>query len=914
MAITWSGSSGYMRVGIDLSWSGSPDSGWVTVTAVYYLESDGYGHNWTSALHRWGEIAGDVPVSFYSPWGGTVRIEAARQQVTLPTAYGAGRTYGFGASLGPIWNGGAPSVAAYITVPARQWEVPHAPTAVTAATADGRTATVSWTQPIDAAHPVSSFSVERWESAATGASWVRVGTVQGSGRSWTDTALRPGRAYWWRVWAWNGRESARVSSGLVYSAPVVPTAVAAAKTGAGDISVTWAPAGVYTHDAYETFDVYDNGTRVATAVRASAWTHSAPDPAVTHTYTVRAVVPSGLVSAHSAPSNTVQLLCRPGVPQATGPVGAQTPGPITLTWLHASLDTTAQTSAQVRYRADGAADWVTAAVGADQSWTTPALAAGVWEWQVRTRGAWEAGEEEGWSPWSAQQRLVVADLPVTGIVSPPSAVETSRIEVTWSYFQAQSYRQVAAVVSLAPVTQGVAGDPVESATVTGPDTSWAPSASLADSTDWLVSVTVVSETGQRSAPATRLLHVAYPPPAVPVVEAVWDETTGAVGVGITNPAPLDHGLRRTNLLTDPRLRDPSAWAATGASLTAAGADGGLALTPAVPDVELAWGAAVPVEAGTWVGWALDAAVPAEATAAAAIRFESAGAAEVAVAAGAAIAGDGRRAVTAQTPAGASAARMLLRITGASLGGAAVLADRGLILTGAQESAVSDTTYFDGDGPNQTISGQSYAVSWTGAPFASASVATPNSPAATRNRVLRSVDGGDTWEEIAAAPLDTSLSDPEALSSGTTLYRVEAYSADGAVSVGWATCSADSQAMWIGGGIDYRDTIGLFGDPGHTVKPGRVERKVLYFAGRRLGVEVSGPAEECALTASARFLDDDYPTIGIGLDRLARTAGPVCWRDPMGRRLYASLVGVSMARSHAGGVWDIDLDLKEVERA
>ena len=566
MAITWSGSSGYMRVGVDLSWSGTPDSGRVTVTAVYYLESDGYGHNWTSALHRWGEIAGDVPVSFYSPWGGTVRIEAARQRVTLPTAYGAGRTYGFGASLGPIWNGGAPSVAAYITVPARQWEVPHAPTAVTAATADGRTATVSWTQPVDAAHPVSASGVERWESAATGAGWVRVGTVQGAGRSWTDTALRPGRAYWWRVWAWNGRESTRVSTGLVYSAPTAPTAVTAAKTAAGDIRVTWTPSGVYTHGAHETFDVYDNGARVAAAVRTPAWTHAAPDTATTHTYTIRAAVPSGLVSAPSAPSNTVQLLCRPGVPQPTGPAGAQTPGPITLTWLHASLDTTAQTSAQVRCRAADAADWTTtAAVGADQSWTTPALAAGVWQWQVRTRGAWRADEEEGWSPWSAQQRLVVADLPVTQIVSPPSAVETSRIEVTWTYFQAQSHRQVAAAVSLAPVTRGVAGDPVESATVTGPAVSWAPSTSLADSTDWLVSVTVVSETGQRSAPATRLLHVAYPPPTVPVVEAVWDETTGAVGVGITNPAPLAPGLRRTNLLTDPRLRDPSAWAATGAS-------------------------------------------------------------------------------------------------------------------------------------------------------------------------------------------------------------------------------------------------------------------------------------------------------------------------------------------------------------
>ena len=159
-----------------------------------------------------------------------------------------------------------------------------------------------------------------------------------------------------------------------------------------------------------------------------------------------------------------------------------------------------------------------------------------------------------------------------------------------------------------------------------------------------------------------------------------------------------------------------------------------------------------------------------------------------------------------------------------------------------------------------------------------------------------------------------MSDPEGLSAGVTLYRVEAYSPDGALAVGRATCSADSQAMWIGGGSDYRDTVGLFGAPDHTVKPGRVERKVLHFAGRRLGVEVSGPAEENALSASARFLDDDYPTLGVGLDRLARSAGPVCWRDPMGRRLYASLAGVSMARSHAGGVWDIDLDLKEVERA
>ncbi len=912
MAITWSGSSGYMRVGVDLSWSGTPDSGRVTVTAVYYLESDGYGHNWTSALHRWGEIAGDVPVSFYSPWGGTVRIEAARQQVTLATNYGTTRLYGFGASLGPIWNGGTPAVVAYITVPARQWETPYAPTNVTATTSDGRTATVSWTQPIDAAHPVGASGVERWESGTT--SWVRVGTLQLTAHSWTDTSLKPGRGYWYRVWAWNGRESARISSNLIYSAPVAPTAVAAAKTAAGDIRVSWTPSGVYTHEAYEAFDVYDNDALIASAVRASTWTHTAPSTATTHTYTIRARVPSGLISAPSAPSNTVQLLCRPGTPQPTGPAGAQTPGPITLTWLHASLDTTAQTSAQVRYRAADAADWTTAAVGADQSWTTPALAAGVWQWQVRTRGAWQADQEEGWSPWSAQQRLVVADLPVTEIVSPPSAVETSRISVTWSYFQAQSYRQVAAAVALAPVTLGVAGDPVESATVTGPDTTWAPSTSLADSTDWLLSVTVVSETGQRSVPATRLLHVAYPPPAVPVVEAVWDETTGTVGVGITNPAPLDPGLRRTNLLTDPRLRNLSAWTAAGAHLAAAGADGGLTLTPSGSDVELAWGAAVPVEAGTWVGWAVDAASIGGSGAAAVTRFESADATEVAVVAGAASAGDGRRTVVAQTPAGAQAARVLLRITGAPLDGTVVRVDRGLILTGSQESAATDTTYFDGEGPNQTISGQSYAVSWTGTPFASTSVATPNSPITVRNRLERSVDGGVTWEEITAdAPPDTALSDPEGLSAGVTLYRVEAYSPDGALAVGRATCAADSQAMWIGGGIDYRDTVGLFGDPDHTVKPGLVERKVLYFAGRRLGVEICGPAQENPLSASARFLDEDYPTVGVGLERLARSAGPVCWRDPVGRRLYASLTDVSMARSHAGGVWDIDLDLKEVER-
>nr|DAJ48333.1 MAG TPA: FN3 [Caudoviricetes sp.] len=912
MAITWSGSSGYMRVGIDLSWSGTPDSGRVTVTAVYYLESDGYGHNWTSALHRWGEIAGDVPVSFYSPWGGTVRIEAARQRVTLPTAYGSSRTYGFGASLGPIWNGGAPSVAAYITVPARQWETPYAPTNVTATTSDGRTATVSWTQPIDAAHPVGASGVERWESGT--ASWVRVGTLQLTAHSWTDTSLKPGRGYWYRVWAWNGRESARISSNLIYSVPAAPTAVAAAKTAAGDIRVSWTPSGVYTHEAYEAFDVYDNDARVAAAVRASTWTHTAPSTATTHTYTIRARVPSGLISTPSAPSNTVQLLCRPGTPQPTGPAGAQTPGPITLTWLHASLDTTAQTSAQIRYRVADATDWTTATTTVEQSWTTPALAAGVWQWQVRTRGAWQADQEEGWSPWSAQQRLVVADLPVTEIVSPPSAVETSRINVTWSYFQAQSYRQVAAAVALAPVTLGVAGDPVESATVTGPDTTWAPSTSLADSTDWLLSVTVVSETGQRSVPATRLLHVAYPPPAVPVVEAVWDETTGTVGVGITNPAPLDPGLRRTNLLTDPRLRDPSAWTAAGAHLAAAGADGGLTLTPSGSDVELAWATTVSVEAGTWVGWAVDAAGPAGAMVAAVVRFESADAAEVAVVAGAASAGDGRRTVVAKAPAGAQAARVLLRITGAPLDGTVVRVDRGLILISTQEIAATDTTYFDGEGPNQTISGQSYAVSWTGAPFASTSVATPNSPITVRNRLERSVDGGVTWEEITAdAPPDTSLSDPEALSAGVTLYRVEAYSPDGALAVGRATCAADSQAMWIGGGIDYRDTVGLFGDPDHTVKPGLVERKVLYFAGRRLGVEVCGPAQENPLSASARFLDEDYPTVGVGLERLARSAGPVCWRDPVGRRLYASLTDVSMARSHAGGVWDIDLDLKEVER-
>ncbi len=1128
-----------MRVGIDVSQSGSVDSGSVRLTVVYYLQSVAYGHSYSSVLHRSGAITGDVSVSFSSGYGATVTKEVARQTITVATAYGSTVTRSFSASLGPIWNGGAPKVTRSVTVAARQYEVPYTPTGVSATTTDGKTIRVSWSQRRDASHPVSASGIEYYNNQTK--SWVRVGTVQGTGTAWSDTSLPAGRATYYRVWAWNGRESGRAQSATVWTTPTPATGLTAIKNSAGDIVVTWVKTVLHNEGSY---DIYDNGTLIgAVGNNVTSFVHRAPDPAAAHTYTVVTKTPNGLRSAPSSPSPAVQVLGAPSAPTVLGPTGTVAPGRVVLSWRHNPTDSTAQTAARVELRRV-VSPLVTELVqtidvtGAAQT-AAVTLPVGQYMWTVRTKGLYDGGaggDSAAWSPaggglGQAAAQFRAATPPVVGITAPGPVVGAATTDVEWTYAQSEGHAQVSAVVELVELVDGVPSGPVETVSVSGAGTRVSMVSRLPHGSTWQVSVTVVSAVRQ-SATAVSVVSVVYPSPPVPLVDAVWDETTGAVQLAMVNPAPLPASARVVGLVPDPYMARPTAWATTGGALAAADgtADGWAQAAPVVPG----WGCRVavadpvPVSAGEHLAWGVDVAaggvdaglevayrwtadwwVNAETTKTATaiststsatsgnagrigtstrdlpggrtyrlallvsaeadcyvdmgcyymttagtytrslwpsgsrkqlsagtsratiwvdlpinfrdgegkIQFicylraggspltvhdavvldvtgqdaapaeQAAPALTVAVAAdgatavldgaavvaaaggdtvvvdGAVVSGDGATAVVDTTapvpsaPASVPAAEeptsgavvsvevewlaadgSVLAVTSepASTGtGLAGGGDRAVLVASVPEGAVAArpavvctggtlwvrhpalTTaaseeglvaeWWDPAGPYAMLGGQSYAVSADG------SVLTPNSPPAARNRVARSVDGGESWELLdAEVPLDYATADPLALSSGETVYRVEAVTGDGASASALVAVQADSQAMWIGGGPTYSVTVPLYGNPAHSLAVDLAERDTVYLAGRRLPVEVAGIQEARSLSVSATLDDDDMP-IQDTLATIAVLPGPVVYRDPLGRRMWCSMSGLSLPRDYRGGIWDIDLDLTEVDR-
>lgn len=63
--------------------------------------------------------------------------------------------------VGPIWNGGAPSVSATVTVPQRPYLVPAAPSSVSVSRVSDTQATVAFAVASSGSAPVQSIGIER---------------------------------------------------------------------------------------------------------------------------------------------------------------------------------------------------------------------------------------------------------------------------------------------------------------------------------------------------------------------------------------------------------------------------------------------------------------------------------------------------------------------------------------------------------------------------------------------------------------------------------------------------------------------------------------------------------------------------------------------------------------------------------
>ena len=361
---------------------------------------------------------------------------------TVALTYGATQTYSFTATLSGINTIGSytATVSGSVTIPARPYAVPSAPTSISPSRTSDTSHTVTWTRNATTGAPYTSQKVQRRDYDNGWGSWADIATVAGAATTYTDTGTVANRGYQWRIVAVNtvGTATSSASTDL-YTTPAAPSGVTAAKDASGNIVITYTNNAAYT--AGLTFEVDDtpNGggfSNIATGITSlTTYTHSSPNPAQTHAYRVRAKRTGGttLTSANSATSNTVQLLAAPNAPTNLSPSGVvrDATGALVLTWHHNPVDSTPQTKYQIRHRVVGAGSWTTGSVTTSSA-STATIAASTYsngdliEWQVLTYGSHAPA-----SPFSASAQVQFYAVPTAAISDPAGSRPATNCSCSW---------------------------------------------------------------------------------------------------------------------------------------------------------------------------------------------------------------------------------------------------------------------------------------------------------------------------------------------------------------------------------------------------------------------------------------------------------------------------------------------------
>ena len=543
MATVWSGYSGGIAVGVDVSQSPSTvtsSTASVTLTWTIYARNDGThgtgSYTWASSGAHTGSGSGS---GGYPSWGRTWQVTQFTS--TVATAYGSATSAALTASVTWTATGASPSLKRTVSVAARPPALPSAPTSVTVAPS-GSNFVVSWTRPSNASSSATAWAnavVQRKEDDDSVA-WHTVATLAGTANTWTDTAIVANHKYVYRVFGRNAAGlSAGPNSGWAAAPPAAPTGVTARRSGA-DILVTWTDNSPF-NTSWTVQDSPNNGstwTTVATAVgdavgSAESWTHTAPDTSVTHMYRVAAVTTVPAWTTYSAASNKVTLIAPPAAPTGLGPSVIPTADPVAyFSWTPNATDTSDQTAYQVLWSTDSGATWTDTGkiTSSDEGWSAVAAVAspGLVQWQVRTWGA-----DPSPSPYSAVGHTTVSSSPAVTITAPGSTANASAITATWTYAQAEGS---ACTAWTAQISAGNRTMPDGSNGSGTSETSWTSGSVLQNSSSYTLSVTCTSAAGL-TATATQDFTVVFDPPLTPII--TLDDRMADGFIGVTVAAPSD---------------------------------------------------------------------------------------------------------------------------------------------------------------------------------------------------------------------------------------------------------------------------------------------------------------------------------------------------------------------------------------
>ena len=199
------------------------------------------------------------------------------------------------------------------------------------------------------------------------------------------------------------------------------------------------------------------------------------------------------------------------------------------------------------------------------------------------------------------------------------------------------------------------------------------------------------------------------------------------------------------------------------------------------------------------------------------------------------------------------------------------------------------------------------------------------PETVSHDIARSTDGGFTWTVLAEGlGTVTSLSDWEAPSAGTYLYRVTAHSAVPSMihTVVEVTVAdiAVNRGVWISGGEDYEQACHIPFDISISADTGR-SRVLNEFDGRVVPVETSSTHVPLTITVSGSLIPDKYNSTANGvtvatrdeLEALFAVPGTHLYRDPAGRVVYGTVSSLRWSRD-PGGQGELSFSITRSQRS
>lgn len=513
-----SGGSGYSQY----KWQAVMDVSQVasTNTSVTYRVTLGYTSYWAINVHGNGQIDGGAG------WNGSLvangngywqRTNVATSNFTVSrTGSAYTKTFSGRISATGGYGNGTSYVSASVTVPQRVYDRPKPPKNFAVKRVSDTSQSLTWAGDYTDMNGATPWGNVRVNRADDGGGRVNIAVLNWSAVNYSDNSTKAGHRYDYDVESTNpAGTSVKAGPLTVYTTPVAPSRVVAAKTDLSRVELTLSGHSRW-WDSIEVDVTSDAGKTWAKAVFSVRSGSGSGDvvlavttvPAGTVRYRVR-LVKDGLASAW-AESQQVVTITPPMAPTIARLADVYAVGStVKISWTANHPDGSAQTSAQVEVTGPEPA---TVDVGSEASASIDVRTKGAWGVRVRTKGL-----HESWGAWSSVARFNVAITPRAWFSAPSvhgAVIDAMPMRAAW---------EVSDETGVSSQSLSIASGGTARNVSVGPSDRSAEIAGLDNNTAYTLTLTVRGGSGL-TATATRNFVTDWRPPARPTAQV--DVTDG----------------------------------------------------------------------------------------------------------------------------------------------------------------------------------------------------------------------------------------------------------------------------------------------------------------------------------------------------------------------------------------------------